>query len=371
MKKYLFITVLILSLNIQNAKCEDVFANPDALGNIQETVYQAPSIQVSNDDDKAEDESALRGTPWFKKTRIKITNFIREKDYQRTQRLLEKEKAKEKTQLEEDYGDIPEELKESEVQPISDENTPELAGGVREHVAPNEVQLDADNIDFDNQTADVIATGSPVVYFPPQKTTIKADKLIYNTESNKLKAIGNVEVIKDGNSIYGDFLQINMNEETSVMDNVKTENTFLKITARTSEMDEKTLTLYDGKMVADNSFVLRLESQMISGINFDDMLVKEEDKSSLSDAIGETAIKIKAKDVIVNAKKDHDTFTLKKAEVNYGDIGLFNIPSLTIHTNKKHNFFEANYPEFGSVGQLGMFAGPGFVFDTPLQGGST
>ncbi|MBO6086992.1 LPS-assembly protein LptD [bacterium] len=371
MKKYLFITVLILSLNIQNAKCEDVFANPDALGNIQETFYQAPSIQVSNDDDKAEDESALRGTPWFKKTRIKITNFIREKDYQRTQRLLEKEKAKEKTQLEEDYGDIPEELKESEVQPISDENTPELAGGVREHVAPNEVQLDADNIDFDNQTADVIATGSPVVYFPPQKTTIKADKLIYNTESNKLKAIGNVEVIKDGNSIYGDFLQINMNEETSVMDNVKTENTFLKITARTSEMDEKTLTLYDGKMVADNSFVLRLESQMISGINFDDMLVKEEDKSSLSDAIGETAIKIKAKDVIVNAKKDHDTFTLKKAEVNYGDIGLFNIPSLTIHTNKKHNFFEANYPEFGSVGQLGMFAGPGFVFDTPLQGGST
>ena len=371
MKKYLFITVLILSLNIQNAKCEDVFANPDALGNIQETFYQAPSIQVSNDDDKAEDESALRGTPWFKKTRIKITNFIREKDYQRTQRLLEKEKAKEKTQLEEDYGDIPEELKESEVQPISDENTPELAGGVREHVAPNEVQLDADNIDFDNQTADVIATGSPVVYFPPQKTTIKADKLIYNTESNKLKAIGNVEVIKDGNSIYGDFLQINMNEETSVMDNVKTENTFLKITARTSEMDEKTLTLYDGKMVADNSFVLRLESQMISGINFDDMLVKEEDKSSLSDAIGETAIKIKAKDVIVNAKKDHDTFTLKKVEVNYGDIGLFNIPSLTIHTNKKHNFFEANYPEFGSVGQLGMFAGPGFVFDTPLQGGST
>mgnify|MGYP006876800886 FL=1 len=43
----------------------------------------------------------------------------------------------------------------------------------------------------------------------------------------------------------------------------------------------------------------------------------------------------------------------------------------SVHTNKKHEFFDANYPEFGSRGRLGMFAGPGFVVDTPLQNGST
>ena len=368
MKKYLIITAIILSVTATGVRAEDILSNPDALDNMQEFFYQAPSLQITEKDTKKENEDSLRGTPLFKKTRIKITNFLRERDYNRTQKLLEKEKQQ--AILEENDDETIIETKKEEVLP-KDENTLELTGGVREHVAPKEAQLDADNVDFDNTTGDVIATGSPVIYFPPQKTTIKADKMIYNTESNKLKAIGNVEVIKDGNKIFGDFLQINMNEETSMMDNVKTKNGFLKVTARTSQMDEKTLTLFDGKMESENSYVLRLESSLISGINFNDMLVKEEDKSSLSDIIGETAVHIKAKDVIVNAKKDHDTMTLKKAQIRYGDVDLFNIPSITVHTNKKHNFFEANYPEFGSISQLGMFAGPGFVFDTPLQGGST
>ena len=370
MNKNLIIIALILSLLPQCAKAEDIFSSPDALEKMQENFYQAPSVQVSKDGEEVEksNESNLRGTPLFKKTRIKITNFIREKDYIRTQKRIEKEKAKQ-AELENEDIPVSEEKRADEVQ--ADGTTLELVGGVREHVAPKEVQLDADNVDFDNQTGDVIATGSPVIYFPPQKTTIKADKMVYNTESNKLKAIGNVEVIKDGKSIFGDYLQINMNEETSMMDNVKTDAGFLKVTARTSQMDEKTLTLFDGKMESENSFVLRLESDMISGINFGDMLVKDEDKSALSDIIGETAVHVKAKEVIVNAKKDHDTMTLKKAQVKYGDVDLFHIPSITIHTNKKHSFFDANYPEFGSVGQLGMFAGPGFVFDTPLQSGST
>lgn len=373
MKKYLIIITLIALFAPQTARSEDIFSSPDALDKMQETFYQAPSLQVSKDDDvEKSEESQLRGTPLFKKTRIKITNFIREKDYIRTQKRIEKEKA-EQAKLEEaneDNNDI-EVSSKTEINTTKDENTLELTGGVREHVTPKEVQLDADNIDFDGQTGDVIATGSPVMFFPPQKTTIKADKLVYNTESNILKAIGNVEVIKDGNTIYGDFLQINMNEETSMMDNVKTDAGYLKVTARTSQMDEKTLTLFNGKMESENSYILRLESDMISGINFNNMIISDDQKSSLSDAIGETAVHIKAKDVIVNAKKDHDTLTLKKAQVSYGDVDLFNIPSITIHTNKKHSFFEANYPEFGSIGQLGMFAGPGFVFDTPLQGGST
>lgn len=69
--------------------------------------------------------------------------------------------------------------------------------------------------------------------------------------------------------------------------------------------------------------------------------------------------------------RDHDVITLKKAQINYGDTKLFTIPSITAHTNKKREFFDANYPEFGSRGKLGMFLGPGFVFDTPLQNGST
>lgn len=365
MKNYIFITAIILSLASQSAFAEDIFANPEALGNMQEMFYQAPSVQVEESEVVEDSNEGLKGTPLFKKTRIKLTNYFRERDYKRTQKQLEKERK----QQSDDIDNADDEISATKGETSPD--TIELSGAVREHVAPKEVQLDADNIDFDGQTGDVIATGSPVIYFPPQNTTIKAKKIVYNTESNKLQAIEQVEVIKDGNTINGDYLQINMNEETSLMDNVKTDAAFLKVTARTSEMDEKTLTLYDGKMVSDKSFILKLESQMISGLDFNDIVVSEKDKSYLSDIIGETAVHIKAKEIIVNAKKNHDTFTLKKAAVNYGDINLFNIPSLTIHTNKKHNFFDANYPEFGSAGRLGMFAGPGFVFDTPFQGGST
>ena len=107
---------------------------------------------------------------------------------------------------------------------------------------------------------------------------------------------------------------------------------------------------------------------MIGGNHFNRMIIDEDDRSSISTSFGEvgdTAIHIKAKDIIVNAKKEHDTFTMKQADVYYGDYKLFRIPSFTAHTNKGHDYFEANYPEFGSRSRIGMFAGPGFVFDVP------
>ena len=36
--------------------------------------------------------------------------------------------------------------------------------------------------------------------------------------------------------------------------------------------------------------------------------------------------------------------------------------------DKTHSSFEANYPEFGSIANLGMFLGPGFCFDIPRAG---
>ena len=41
---------------------------------------------------------------------------------------------------------------------------------------------------------------------------------------------------------------------------------------------------------------------------------------------------------------------------------------MTAYTNKERDYFEANYPEFGTRRKVGMFIGPGFVFGGP--GGS-
>ncbi len=379
MKKYLLITALILSTVSQPSMSEDMIQSPDDLEKVfNESFYESPSSVVPKVEKKDGSRVVpLRAMPVFKKIRIKLTNRFRENDYKKTLALREEERQElERIEAEENERlnkvfNIADSSKVTETEQKETTETIELLeGGVKEQVSSNDVTLDADNIDYDEETFDVTATGSPVLVFPPQNVTIKADKMIYNMAANILKAYGQVEVIRDGNSVFGDYMQVNMNEESAFIDNMNTKASLMTVKARKSEMKDDKIILYDGKMLSEDSYILNLQSKMIGGNNFNRMIIDDEDKSSITNDVGETLINIKAKDIIVDAKRDHDVFTLKKAQINYGDFNLFTIPSLTAHTNKKHEFFDANYPELGSRGRLGMFVGPGFVFDTPLQNGS-
>ena len=376
----------------------DVVNSPADLEKLfNESFYESPTSIATPKVEVVEGSNVkpCRGMPLFKKTRIKLTNYLREKEYKKNLELIEQEKREQERLEEEENAKLNKELNinfaapaksedktvskdkknkksaKEEVKNVQSDDTLELEGGVKEQVTSNDVVLDADNVDYDDKTMDIIATGSPVLVFPPQNVTIKADKMVYNKVSNTLKAYGKVEVIRDGNSVFGDYLQINMNEENAFMDNLHTKASMMTVKARNGEMQDDKIILYNGKLSSEDHYVLNLQSKMIGGNQFNRMMIDDEDKSSITDATGETAINIKAKDIIVNAKRDHDVITLKRAEIKYGDTGLFKIRSITDHTNKKHEFFDANYPEFGSRGRLGMFAGPGFVVDTPLQNGST
>ncbi len=383
MKKYLLITALILTATTQPVMPAELFNSPEELENFHDNFYEAPMSPIPEVKYTDDEPHETRGMPLFKKTRIKMTNYFREKNYKETQKLLEKEKAEQAKLEAEENEKLNKELNinfqsnnesKSEIKTEIEEvtsipsETLELSGGVQERVTPNDALLDADNIDYDDETMDIIATGSPVLVFPPQETTIKADKIVYNQASNTLKAYGNVNVIKGGNTVNGDYMQINMNEENAFIDNLKAKEAFMTVKARKSKIEDDKIILYDGKMVSEDSYILNLQTKMIGGNHFNRMIIDEDDRSSITTAfgdIGDTAIHIKAKDIIVNAKKEHDTFTMKQADVYYGDYKLFKIPSFTAHTNKGHDYFEANYPEFGSRSRIGMFAGPGFVFDVP------
>ena len=392
MKKYLFITLLILSLTQASAYSADVIKSAEDLETLfNETFYEAPaSLAMPKVEIKeGSNITPVRGMPLVKKTRIKVTHYLREKNYKETLEQIEQEKQIQEKEDAEELEKLNKELNinvEDKESSLKDDNlnekckakkdsgentTLELEGGVKEHVSANDVLLDAENIDYNDKTLDITATGSPKLVFPPQNVTIKADKMIYNKASNVLKAYGNVEVIRDGNSAFGDYMQINMNEEDAFMDNTKSKLSMMTVKAKKSEMKDDKVILHDGKMSSEDSYILNFHTRMIGGNNFNSMLIDDEDRSTLSGETGQTAVHIKAKDIFVNAKRDHDVITLKKASINYGDYHLLDWPSITIHTNKKHEFFDANYPELGSRGRLGMFAGPGFVFDTPLQGGST
>lgn len=393
MRKYLFVTLLILALTPCKVVSKELIDSPaDLEKTFNETFYEAPFAPLPEVEVvEGNQTKPVRGTPVFKKVRIKITNYLREKDYQKTQELIQKEKQRQaeleaedesvldkdlninfkQTKKEKKLDDKKQKAEKVKEQPKSDEKTLELEGGVKEQVTTNNIVLDADNIDYDDNKQNITATGSPILKFPQQNVVLKADKMVYNKDSNILKAYGNVELVRDGNTMYGDYMQVNMNEESAFMDNLNTKESFMTVTARKSEMIGDKIILHDGKIESKESYVLHLQSRMIGGNNFNNMIIDDDDRSSITDEVGDTAINVKAKEIHINAKKDIDVITLKKAQINYGNYNLFTIPSITAHTNKKREFFEANYPEFGSRGKLGMYLGPGFVFDTPLQDGST
>lgn len=405
--------------NMQNS----LFSAPvSPLTEIDYSIKQEPDPRVGRITPKKD------VTPLFKKIRIKIQNHYRTKAYEEAQQLLEEErKAAEKMQ-QSDEEELEEELHEmtmrqlkeivnpesvqtkkenkfvnffkrknkkdkttdeetvsedkatnsSEIQTNENssdkkepeieksEETLELTGGVKKLSTPKDVQLDCDVLEYFEDREELEATGHPVLYFPPQGVTLKADKLVYNTASDIIKAYGNVEVIKDGNSVYGDFIQINMNEETSLLTNMKAENMDLVVHAKTVKGKDNEIQLEKGTLSADKSYILRFRTRII-GSDLRQMLIDEDEYSTLLDK-DHSKVTVNAKDIQVEAKKDHDIIRVKNAEVNYNNHHLFDVSDIKFYTNKKQDYFEGNYPEFGSRSRIGMFLGPGFVFGVPTGG---
>ena len=102
--------------------------------------------------------------------------------------------------------------------PISDSIS--LETGISEQVSEKEMQLDSEKVNFDEETGDMVATGRPLLYLPPQNTKVVSDTMTYNQDSNILKAIGHVYITKDGMPAKADYLEVDMNEESMVMDNM-------------------------------------------------------------------------------------------------------------------------------------------------------
>ncbi len=376
------------------------------LNNIDQKFFESavipdPDVKVENSDEQqySEDQPKTeKHMPLFKKTRLKIQKAWSDRGKRIEAKRLQKEAEQsdiergeseikddidmEMQEMEETFGfdnhysaslsDIKKQNKEESSTHIfqisrkkdKTDETLELTGGVKEQATENEMVLDCENVIFNEKTGDIEAVGNPVLNFPPQKVQLSADKMIYNRDSNILKAIGNVVLTRDSVPVQGDYIQVNMNEENIFMDNVSLETATMKIRAKKAESDNNQLVLSNGNMHSEQSQKFRFVSR-VAGPNFIDMIIDEKDKNEFLS--GENAkFKISASEIFIDAQKDHDRVQMKEGEVYYNDKYLFTLPSFTAHTNKEQEYFEANYPELGAISKFGMFAGPGFVFDTPF-----
>lgn len=397
MKKYILILALIIFITVPafaDTETSKEIKSFSPVVDVQKQLYQSPLSQTPgldvNDESTNNNKNVTvnefgeiednhvpsygKNMPMFKRARIHIMNYFRQKDinkynkYQESTKSLQVVNSKNKdgsVSLDDSDEDIINNLEVKAVKDDKSKDNIQLSGGVKEHVTTNDVILDSDNVDFNDKTMDVVATGHPVLTFPPQNTTLKADKIIYNNVTNILKAYDNVELIKDGSSIYGDFMQINMNEENAFADNMKTTRGELIVHAKHATADDKLIVLNDGKLTASHDFMLSMETSMVAGFDYKRMIIDENDKSYISDISGSKDVHVNVNDIDLNAKKQHNVLTFKDIEVYNGKHHLFDWASFEAHTNKDHNYFEGNYPELGSRNPMGMYIGPGRVFDLP------
>lgn len=224
--------------------------------------------------------------------------------------------------------------------------------------------LDCDFMEYFAERTELQADGHVVMFFPENNSTLKADKVIYNQTSNLIKAFGKVVLINDGKEMFGDYLQIDMNEENAFMDNPVTEVFQVRARAKKGYMYGDKLIQEQGSLYVTKHSMINLKADMFTP-DLDQMYVEPKNKSYLvKDGHGER-FKIKTNDLVINSKKEHDTLTLKHAEVYFNDKKIGTIPTITMHTNKNRDYVEANFPEIGTMTNMGFYAGPGFVFDTP------
>lgn len=231
-------------------------------------------------------------------------------------------------------------------------------------VEKDQAILDCDFMEYFADRTELQADGHVVMFFPENNSTVKADKVIYNQTSNLIKAFGKVVLINDGKEMLGDYMQIDMNEENAIMDNPQTEFFQIRARAKKGYMYGDKLIQEQGSLYVTKHTMINMKANMF-GPDLDRMFVEPKNKSYfMKDSHGEK-FKIKTNDLVINSKKEHDTLTLKHAEVYFNDKKIGVIPSITMHTNKNRDYVEANFPEIGTMTNMGMYAGPGFVFDTP------
>ncbi len=403
MKKFLLITCLILAVSpaAVYAIDDDTAAAERDLGIMSQDLetegfYRSPlnnnmpgagqDAAFSNFNDYAFDygrsykEIDSKTMPLFKQMRLNLTNKVHTMQAKRENAEPSEDKAnviekikfwknKKKSAVEANTdvpvtgGSIADSIQE-EISKNLSEDTLSFETGINEQVTEKQLMLDCENVNFDEETGDMVATGRPLLYLPPQNTKVIADKMVYNEDSNILKGIGNVVVIKDGMPSLSDYIEIDMNEETLIANKVSSRSESMIMDAEKAVQKDGLLILTNGNFHSDVSEIHRLSSRMI-GPRFSSMILEDTDKSLFFGDPSGNKLHFDIETLNVEARKNHDVFKAKHIKISRNGKHWLTWPSLTAYTNKERNYFEANYPEFGSRRKLGMFFGPGFVFGGP------
>ena len=227
-----------------------------------------------------------------------------------------------------------------------------------------EITLDSDEVFYNDETNEVEAKGNVKIITKPEKSKLTADRCVYARDLNTIKLYGNVKLNKNGATMVGDYMLIDLSNENILVDEPITNYGTFKIKAREGYAYANKIEMVNGEIelaqkldtiIASHGFGSFYDRNMI-----DQQLATDEIKRARSDKF-----KIHTKEIVIKSEKDRDIITFKDADIFYKNFRVMRASNLDVYTDKNQGYVETNSTEFGSMSKFGTYLGLGYVFKTP------
>ena len=225
-----------------------------------------------------------------------------------------------------------------------------------------DIVLDCDNVDYDTPNYLIKATGNVNIEFVKQNTVVKADMLTFDRINNTIKAEGNVRILKGGRTVTGDYIFVDLNEENALIENPLSYTDSIQIRSKKGYVYGDRLVQEEGKIEITDDYPINFRSGRRGPIT-DRMLTPQKD--NFSEDLGNGIIKMRADSIKIKQKGDLEVLAIKRGDISKGNHTILKIPAIKIYTNKNHDYVETNFWEVGYYRGLGLYTGPGWVFELP------
>lgn len=355
MRKYLLTTLILFMF----AGAGFAFSDPaDFTG---ESYFGAPLEDLAAPAEEKSSGSSHKTIPPLKLLRLKTKHYFATSDERKEARA----KRKAIKQALKDYkkNKVLEDATIVDVPTDADIEHLEM-GGIEESKSPQRVVITCDDMDYSTETSILNANGHVKVHFVQEETTLDTDHLVYDKRSNHMSAVGNVVINKQGIQVFGESINVDLNEENALIDKPLSKLSKISISADKGYVYQNKVIQEKGRLTVDSHIPIRLTPRGKSP-KLGNMMLDEDDMSQLDDIVGESQYKVKVSNIIINSDKRLESIEIRKAQVYRGDKKLFTLPWIRLYTNKNHDFVDGDFPEIGSRSQLGMYIGPGWVIKLP------
>lgn len=238
----------------------------------------------------------------------------------------------------------------------------EVAAAQQKTYESSEVVIDSDYMDYYPEKYEIEAIGNAKVTLKKENLTLYANRIVFNHDLNNIKAYENVKLINESSVTDGDFLNLDLNQENGWMKDPITKNYAIRVTAEEGYLYSDKIEEYRGVAKILKNYEMRFGTTSFASLvnpgqlNLGTHYQTEKEKG---------VYKIKAKTIYIDSKDEHNIMTMENADLYMQKLKIGSLSSLKVVSNKEQQFIETNIPEFGSASQLGMYAGPGFVLNTP------